>query len=187
MKHAVEIIAAFVRNIHLKRALTAAPGRNDGQNFWRVILASTLDMAVIEWCKLFGSDDEARQPVHWKNQVAADDHDSFRAGLLAATGLTETQWQEYWASVKRYRDQHAAHFDERFLRPENQPTYPQLDSALDATYFYYDWLIRRLDEAAIPHRYPRDLRAYCERFAEQAERMAREAYAATAPIEDRVL
>jgi hypothetical protein len=49
-------------------------------NFWRVINGNLTDMAVLEWCKLFGSDDEQHQPVHRKNIVS--DPNQFRTELL---------------------------------------------------------------------------------------------------------
>ena len=49
-------------------------------NFWRILHGNLLDTAVLDWCKLFGSDDEEHQKTHWKNVVA--DRDAFRAELL---------------------------------------------------------------------------------------------------------
>ena len=52
MKNAVAIIAAFVRNAHMKRVLHKADA-DPHLNFWRLIHGNCLDMAVIEWLKLF--------------------------------------------------------------------------------------------------------------------------------------
>jgi hypothetical protein len=43
-------------------------------NFWRLIYGNLMDMAVIEWCKLFGSDSEEHQPAHWKNIIPEAEH-----------------------------------------------------------------------------------------------------------------
>lgn len=134
LKYAAMIVAAVVRNIHLKRVLHGTDPE-PSLNFWRLIYGNCLDMAVVDWCKLFGSDNEDHQPAHWKNVVPVADHEKFRAGLLAATGLSADEWHKEWEGVKTYRDKHAAHFDEEFIRPKNNPHYPDLTVALEAAYF----------------------------------------------------
>ena len=58
----VEILEALIRNIALKQALHRVD--NDPHlNFWRLIYGNQMDVPVLEWCKLFGSDDAERQPV----------------------------------------------------------------------------------------------------------------------------
>ena len=54
MHDAINILTSFVRTVHLKRVMHAidpAPRLN----FWRVIYGNSLDIGVIDWCKLFGS------------------------------------------------------------------------------------------------------------------------------------
>jgi hypothetical protein len=121
-----EVLGTLVRNILLKRALhTADP--NPKLNFWRIQYGNLMDLAVIDWCKLFGSDDAERQPIHWKN--IADNQDSFRSALLKALAMTRKDWEFYWQGMKKYRDFTAAHHDSR--RAEIA-TYPVLDKALDS-------------------------------------------------------
>jgi hypothetical protein len=57
LSDAVEVLANLVRNIQLRRELSAACAAPH-LNFWRVIYGDLSDIAVLEWCKLFGSDDE---------------------------------------------------------------------------------------------------------------------------------
>ena len=54
-----------MRTIQLRRTLHAV-WADPPLNFWRVIYGNLTDMAVLEWCKLFGSDDDQNQPIHWK-------------------------------------------------------------------------------------------------------------------------
>ena len=68
------------------------------QNYWIQIFNNFFDVAILEWCKIFGTDNE---PTHWKTIV--DDHASFRKGLLNCTGLDESGWSKYWQEVKDYR------------------------------------------------------------------------------------
>ena len=52
----------LTRSVMMKRALTAVDA-NPHLNFWRLIQGNQLDIAVLEWCKVFGSENEA---THWK-------------------------------------------------------------------------------------------------------------------------
>lgn len=183
MKYVVAVLAAFIRNAHIKRAFQSIDPE-PRLNFWRVLYGDCLDMAVIEWSKLFGSD--SRQPVHWKNIIPEQEHDSFRQGLLAAAGVSEAGWQDYWNRMKSYRDNHAAHFNEEYLQPENDPRYPDLGIGLEAAYFYYDRLLELMEDRGIAHGYPADIRNYAQRFAAQAGIVATEALAATAHMKEKV-
>jgi hypothetical protein len=51
----VEVLVNLVRNIRLRRELHSVCA-NPPLNFWRVIYGDLTDIAVLEWCKLFGSD-----------------------------------------------------------------------------------------------------------------------------------
>lgn len=185
MKDAIKIISSIVWNVHLKRTLVAVDDQPH-LNFWRVIYGNFVDVAVIDWCKLFGSHNEESQPLHWKNVVPNDKHDEFREGLYDAVGVTEAEWLVYWQEIKNYRDKHAAHFDAEYLSPENNPQYPVFDWALDAVYYYYEWILDYLQVRGDLHAYPKDIRNYCERFQVQAEEAANRAIAATANMEETV-
>lgn len=103
---ALQVVVNLARCVALKRALTAA---DPALNFWRMLHGNLLDVAVLEWCKLFGSDDEEHQQVHWKNVFA--DEAEFRTSLFAHAGLDQEAWLAYWQHMKAYRDQHVAHLD----------------------------------------------------------------------------
>ena len=82
----VEVLASMVRTIQLRRTFNAvSPTPN--LVMWRVIYGNLTDMAVLEWCKLFGSDDEQNQPVHWKN--VAPDSEQFRKDLFSRLRIYE--------------------------------------------------------------------------------------------------
>lgn len=185
MEHAIRIIAAFVWNVHLKRAIHEVDA-SPRINFWRVIYGNFLDMSVIEWCKLFGSDHEENQPAHWKNVVPQDEHEDFRRGLITAVGVDQAEWLRYWQKVKEYRDNHAAHFNVKYLSPENDPHYPDLDLALEAAYFYYERILEVLNDRGEQHGFPCDIREYCHRFLEQATEAATNAVGATTHMREKV-
>jgi len=184
--HAVDdtmhLIAAYVRNVALGRAMFNS-GVYPHLNFWRVLQGNCMDMAAIEWCKLFGNDDKNNQPSHWKNVVPAVEHDAFRSGLYAVTGLMEQQWRAYRDTILEYRNRMAAHLDEPSKRPPNFPTY---DKALLAASYYYDHIMSDARVRAANPDYPDDLMQYEDDFEVQALEIAKIALAATDHFEETV-
>ena len=175
----VEIIASLVRTVHLRRTLhvvSPAPPLV----FWRVIYGNLTDMAVLEWCKLFGSDDEQNQPVHWKN--IASDPEQFWKELLSCLRIYDSKWRSYWAEMKRYRDQVVAHHDQRRVEIRNYPTF---DLALESAYFYYAFAVAELRKHGVDEQ-PNDLRAYSKDFAAQCRDIAAAAIDATKSFKERV-
>ena len=139
-----------------------------------------LDISVLEWCKLFGSDNEEHQKTHWKNVVS--DIDAFRADLLKALGIDAKAWESYWRDMKTYRDQYVAHRD---FTKADVTHFPRLDIALDSSYAYYRYVIAELRKQGVS-KYPDDLRMYGEAFAAQANGIAKKALEATADLKERV-
>jgi len=166
----IERLRDLVRSAHLKRAL-AAVDADPKLNFWRIIYGNLLDSAVLEWCKIFGTDDE---PTHWKSIVPIEEHDSFRQKLLDHLGIENATWREYWNEMKAYRNNHVSHSNAQ----NRSERYPQLDLALKASYFYYDHLIKELRALGCSS-YPDDLVTYCTAFFGQAEAVAKVAIRST--------
>ncbi|VVE56741.1 hypothetical protein PAQ31011_05137 [Pandoraea aquatica] len=99
--------------------------------FGATVNGDLLDIAVLEWCKLF-ADRNARH--HWKRFVRADDDQKqFLSGLLAATGISLEDWKRYLDQMRVYRDKFVAHLDDQQVM--NIPT---LDGALSSTFFLYE-------------------------------------------------
>lgn len=171
----IERLGLVVRSAHLKRALTRLE-KSPTLNFWRLIYGNLLDVAVLEWCKVFGSNTE---PTHWKRIVADEEH--FRIELLKFLRIEETRWTEYWHHMKDYRDSRIAHHWDL----ETLDSYPDLTLALESSYFYYDYLIKELRRQGETN-FPDDLREYCERYTAQALEIGRAALAATASFSERV-
>ena len=165
----IERLALVIRSVHLKRVLTALNER-PRVNFWRLIYGNLLDVAVLEWCKVFGSDTE---PTHWKRVV--HDQEQFRIDLLRHLGIDKRTWADYWQQMKGYRDSKVAHHWDL----ETVDSYPELTLALESSYFYYEYLIKELRRNG-DTRFPDDICAYCGRYIEQAKDIAGAALAATA-------
>lgn len=167
----------LARSIVVKRVLTEIDP-NPHLNFWRLIHGNQLDIAVLEWCKLFGSDGEAG---HWKAIVPLADHSEFRYALLVAIKATDEEWFAYWKEMKAYRDSLVAHY----IEFNTIPNYPRLDLALNSSLFYYRYLINELRSLG-EMRYPDDLQVYCGSFEGQTRKVAATAVASTVSIDELV-
>ena len=100
--------------------------------------------------------------------------EEFRRGLLEAVGMTPEKWREYWQHIKTYRDENAAH---GALDPRSE-TYPNLDPALEATFFCNHQLSLKLAEiGAVEARL--SLRDEYEKCLVQFGEMARTTVAST--------
>jgi hypothetical protein len=168
----VEVTVNLVRNIRLRRELNLACA-NPPLSFWRVIYGDLTDIAVLEWCKLFGSDDNEKQTLHWKNVVP--DVDAFRHDLLSRLNASPEQWKSYWDDIKRYRDRSVAHHDQRRVEIK---AYPTFDLALLSAYFYYEVVVAELLKLGVDQS-PNDLKAYGEAFAHECRDIATAAMKAT--------
>lgn len=176
----VTVLGSLVRNIALKRALHNAES-DPHLNFWRLIYGNQMDMAVLEWCKLFGSDDSEKQLVHWKN--VTQDEDAFRTSLLAAAEMDATQWAAYWREMKNYRDYTVAHHDPR---REGIPTFPVLEPAMKSAIYYFEYVRAELGKLGI-NQQPSNVGVYVEQFEELCHRAAKAALAATRDIPETVM
>ena len=82
------VVAFFVRHLAFSRGLqTALNDLTDHQEFWGSTASAHLGLAVVEWCKVFGSDGEE---AHWKKALVDPDKqdlDEFRRRISIKTGL----------------------------------------------------------------------------------------------------
>jgi len=173
------VLVAFVRSVQLQRALLEVD-QLPNLNFWRLISGHCMDMAAIDWCKLFGSDKNRRRSVHWKNLIPQCKQNKFREELLNTLNFCELDWIKYRKHVKSYRDKHVAHLD---LKYNNSCSYPDYKPALSAAFLYYEYLLKQIQ---IEHGYPKDLCKYSTSFLDQSENIAKLAMNATADIEENI-
>jgi hypothetical protein len=174
-----EVLVSLVRTIQVRRTLHVV-WADPPLNFWRVIYGNLTDMAVLEWCKLFGSDDDQNQPIHWKN--VALDPDAFKRAMLANLVIYDSKWRSYWTEMKTYRDQVVAHHDERRRDIKRFPTF---DLALESSYFYYKHILSELGKLG-ENRQPKDLLNYGKDFSAQCRNIAAVATDATRSFRESV-
>ena len=149
--------SAIVRNIAFYYVgWVTGDGRGrlkDDSEVGRTINSNFIDVAVLEWSKLF-VDWEAKH--HWRRLVQGTEaRTAFRTELLAAIELDATDWERYCAGVKTYRDRFVAHLDD-----DDTMYPPNLSIALNSTVFFYQHLVIHRPAGAIFGRLPHDLRVY---------------------------
>ncbi len=131
----------------------------------RTINGNFLDMAVLEWCKLF-----KRGEQHSWHEIVADP-DEFRRELWAALHVDEAGYTEIWNEVTTYRDKFLAHLDgHRYMR------LPVMDNVKASVMYYYSYLHRTDGEGIVGHDdLPSDLDAYYQqRSCEARQRYLRD-------------
>ena len=168
------LLVQIVRCIQLKRIFEEL-NPEPKLNFWRLIHGGFLDLPVLDWCKIFGSNAE---PTHWKGVV--HDIDKFKNDLFSYLEITQAEWVEYWNHMKDYRDELVAHYD----LDSDVSTYPSLDLALRSSYFYYDCLTSHVDGCMSDGE--ERLEVYSLRFYEKAKEIAAKAIEATSDIKETV-
>ena len=146
------------------------------QNYWILIYNNFLDIAVLEWSKVFGSKSNA---THWSNHV--DNEKEFRSELLVHLNISVSEWESYWNNIKKYRDKAVAHH----IHDPNITNYPEFDNALNSCYFYYQILIQELRLLKV-YDYPDNLEDYYNSCVEQAAVFSDTAYVSTRDIKESV-
>jgi hypothetical protein len=151
------LACAIMRNVAFYRTgYQTEDGRGrlkDDSQMGRTINSNFVDIAVLEWCKLF-ADWEARH--HWRRLVQGTEaRTAFRAALLAALGLDPAGWEQYLTGMKTYRDRFVAHLDD-----DDTMHIPDLDPVLASTVFFYRELVAQAPDGTFVGRLPRDLPTY---------------------------
>ena len=117
----------------------------ESKQFWVIAHNNYLDIAILEWCKLFT--DRAGKH-HWRKSVT--DQDAFRAKLLSEIRCDEEAFLEYALSLKIYRDKFVAHLDE-----DNEIAMPKMTIARLSTQTLFRWLREHEDDCNAYHDAPR--------------------------------
>jgi hypothetical protein len=119
------------RNAAYYRAGRRKPQNWNGEDFWRNANSNFLDIAVLEWCKLFA---DTKGKHHWKKVVK--DQDNFMSGLLASIGMSQIDFDSYIKKCKFYRDKFLAHLDEELVMH-----IPDLTAAIDSATYLHNLLV----------------------------------------------
>lgn len=157
-KHQYQILVSFVHHLAYSRVLRSLYTElQQGSEFWIQTIDAHLLRAVIDWCMVFGTDSSQ---VHWKRVVADENlQTDFRRSLLNVASLTDSQWDEYWRDMTKFRNDYTAHR----IVADTYPTTPKMNTALLVATTYDTWIRQRLresqnavfDEPSLEERYDR--------------------------------
>ena len=121
-----------------------------------------IDTGVLEWCKLFGDND---QKYHWSNVLPdVEQRRRFKLGLLAHLGCDRKVWEAYRKSMIAYRIDFLAHLnDARELKP------PKLDFAVASVAYYHAFVLRECNDGRTYGTLPADPMAYYDHCYAEAK------------------
>jgi hypothetical protein len=103
---------SFARNLAYYRVgwepqfLPLLAGAHNQKSFWRQTNSNFLEIAILEWSKLLGSQIEKH---HWRKIIS--DPDTFESSLLAELSMRLPEYETACAPLLTYRDNFVAHFD----------------------------------------------------------------------------
>jgi hypothetical protein len=139
LRRVVLVCTFFMRNLAYYRGARESPvgwwdpPLRPEASFWRTVANNSLDLAVLEFCKLFA---DLKGKHCWRKVVSTDKLAEFEAGLHRHVGMSTPEWDTYLDEMRRYRDKFVAHLDnDRMMRP------PSLDPAKSAVEFYHSHIV----------------------------------------------
>ncbi|MBA9834094.1 hypothetical protein CFB47_39250 [Burkholderia sp. AU27893] len=133
--------------------------------FGKTVNSNMLDIAVLEWCKLFAD----RNAVHHWKRVIRDDTEQqrFLGDMLLDAATSLNDWKRYLDTVRVYRDKFVAHLDDL-----DEMHTPSLAVALKCVLFLYAHIRANypVSSLAMPRRarLPESLSVYYEACRDEA-------------------
>jgi len=128
-RRAALLCCHFTRNLAYYRA--GWDGKKPifpNNELWATLNSNFLDIAVLEWCKLFA---KTKAFHSWRKVVISPD--SFLPQLYSDCGASKKHWDIYSCKMRTYRDKFVAHLDRK-----NLMHIPEMDLAQSAIYYIYD-------------------------------------------------
>ena len=159
IRRVVLLCAHFTRNMAYFRAGWDGPTLMRTDEFWKTINGNCLDIAVLEWCKLFA---DPKGVHHWSKVV--NKPSDFERRLLKDVAMSDQDFAEYIKLVRTYRDKFVAHLDDELvLHP------PPLDAAWAAVRRYHRQVINVEAKSGDLVNLPTDLMSYFDSSRKEAE------------------
>jgi hypothetical protein len=144
LRRVVILCESFTRNYAYYRAgWNGAAKRllrpdHEQASFWRQVNGDLIDIAVLEWCKLFT---DFKGKHCWRNVVT--DPSAFEAALLSRLGKGAPEYRQVCQAMWKYRSKFVAHLDD-----EKEAYIPMLDEAWTAVQFYHEHVVTQEGTAA---------------------------------------
>ena len=134
-----------------------------GEPFWLSVIGNFVDIAVLEWCKLFGN---RNGKYHWSKVLLSPE--TFRSDMLNQLGLEQERFDSMYLTVKRYRDEFVAH-----LEDVETTTVPNMNVPYVLAWSYYRQLRTDYPSLASIKELPKDYGNYFAVHSRDAERIIR--------------
>ncbi len=149
---------ACTRNLAYYRAgwNQGVPVFNKNSNIERTVNSNFLDLAVLEWCKLF----LPKEKHAWPTIVI--DHRKFETGLLAQLDMERDDFDSSTKELRTYRNKFIAHLDSLELMQ-----FPLMDTVKNSVFYYFDYILQFKNDGATFEDVPHDLTAYYQRCEEE--------------------
>lgn len=162
----IDILRDFVWELMHLRALKKVIVKFDF-DFWGLAANNTYDMAIIAWCKIFGSYSEN---THWTKIFL--DESEFKKSILESVEMSKEQWDSYADELRDYRNKWIGHFDSNF-KPNH---HPDLESAFKSILACYEYLLKKMAQYGIEHNLPDSLSEYSIALFKQGAELVECAY-----------
>jgi hypothetical protein len=130
LRRTLKLCCHCLRNLAFYRAGWRGSQFCSNRQFLINANSNCLDIAVLEWCKLFADRDGKH---HWKQLISNDTE--FIYGLCKGIGISNFQFRKYASVMLRYRNKFVAHLDD-----DRVAQIPRLRIARKSTAYLYDYL-----------------------------------------------
>lgn len=147
LREVSNILLTILRCVAMKRALNAT--ENDHLSFFTLYDACLMDVAVINWWKLFG---KWKDESHWRNLFFENEQPAIEKRLAATLTLQNTNIKTVRSLVETYRHQSIAHHS---FDTETRPSkHIGLDPLQATALVIYRKAIDNLSELGYPNSFP---------------------------------
>lgn len=105
------------------------------RSFWRQVNSNAIDIAVLEWCKLFGERDRNKPGYGYAChgwRIIVTDARAFEEGLYTNLNITEAEFVALVEGMRKLRDKFIAHLDS-----DRTMDIPLLTKAYEAVVYYH--------------------------------------------------
>ncbi|MEC7962622.1 MAG: hypothetical protein VX083_06100 [Pseudomonadota bacterium] len=157
-KRLAGVCVQFERNLVFFRFTSDFLKHPAHSEFIRTCAGSMLDVAVLEWCKMFA---DKNGKHHYTRVLKCKD---FEGSLLESLGHSADEFEDYTVNLKHARDKMIAHLDNYDL-----VNIPDLRLAERAVDFLYGALLKQIPPEAMPDELPESMSEYrllCKRQAQ---------------------
>ena len=144
LRRVAMLCCAFARNVAFYRAGWSDEAQpllseyHPKASFWRQVNSNFFDMAVLDWCKLFGDQKETPRKRlgkhHWRKMVS--DPEEFEGRLLAQLATDAEGFASLITKMRDYRDTFVAHLDNELIM-----NLPEFEPAHVAVTFYHRHIV----------------------------------------------